>query len=212
MHYSIINSGSDGNAIVIENMILIDCGVSFKKLKDYYRDLKLVFISHRHSDHMNKRTIKQLAENRPTLRFLIGDFLLEELLECGVNRSNIDVIGLGEKFYYEKFEVMIFKLYHDVPNMGLRLFMNNKKIIYATDTYTLEGIKAKNYDYYFIEANYEDEEELHERAYNDYYESRVKRTHLSKEQATEWLLENMGDNSVYCFMHQHKNRKRKEEI
>ncbi len=208
MNYKIINSGSDGNATIIENMILIDCGVSFKKLRDYYRDLKLVFISHRHSDHMNKRTIKQLAENRPTLRFLIGDFLLGELLECGVNRSNIDVIGLGEKFYYGKFEVMIFKLYHDVPNFGLRLFMNNKKLIYATDTCTLEGIKATGYDYYFIEGNYEDEEELHSRAYNNYYESRVKRTHLSKEQATEWLLENMGDNSKSIWMHQHKKRER----
>ena len=84
--------------------------------------------------------------------------------------------------------------------------MNDEKLIYATDTYTLEGIKALEYDYYLIEGNYQDEEELKSRAVNDYYESRVKKTHLSKEYATNWLLENMGLNSVYCWMHEHRER------
>ena len=41
---------------------------------------------------------------------------------------------------------MPIKLYHDVPNCGYRIFINDKKIIYMTDTKTLEGITAKNYD------------------------------------------------------------------
>lgn len=49
MQYEIINSGSDGNAIVINKEILLDIGVSFKKLQPYYRKLKCVFISHIHS-------------------------------------------------------------------------------------------------------------------------------------------------------------------
>lgn len=151
-----------------------------------------------------------LANNRPTLRFAVGSYLVNELVKIGVNKENIDVIEPCEVYDYGLFKISPIRLYHDVENMGLRLFMNNKKLIYATDTCTLEGIKAKNYDYYFIEANYEDEDELHERAYNDYYESRVKRTHLSKEKATEWLLENMGENSHCEFMHQHKNRKEVE--
>ena len=67
-------------------------------------------------------------------------------------------------------------------------------------------VRAPNYDYYFIEANYDNDEELHNRAINSYYESRVKNTHLSKEYASNWILENMGANSVYEFMHQHKER------
>lgn len=102
------------------------------------------------------------------------------------------------------------KLHHDVQQCGYRIFINGYKCIYCTDTNTLDGIKAEGYDYYFIEANYENEQELHERAYNDYYEKRVKSTHLSKEQATEWLLENMGANSVYEFMHKHKNKEVKK--
>ena len=36
-------TGSKGNAIVIEENILIDCGISFKKLKDYYKQFKKSF-------------------------------------------------------------------------------------------------------------------------------------------------------------------------
>lgn len=206
MNYKIINTGSDGNATIVNGIILIDCGVSYKKLIPYIDKLELVFISHIHSDHFNKTTVKLLAKNRPTLRFAVGNYLINDLVEIGVNKANIDLVEPNIIYYYGIFKISPIKLYHDVENMGLRLFMNNKKLIYATDTYTLEGITAKDYDIYLIEGNYENEEELHERAYNDYYESRVKKTHLSKEYATNWLLENMSEKSIYEFMHQHKER------
>lgn len=87
--------------------------------------------------------------------------------------------------------------------------MNNKRLIYATDTRTLEGISAKDYDVYLVEGNYENEEELHERAYTPEYEIRVKSTHLSREYTTKWLLKNMNDKSVYEFMHMHVERGKK---
>ena len=40
--YNIIATGSKGNAVVIDQKILIDCGVSFKALSKVYRALKLV--------------------------------------------------------------------------------------------------------------------------------------------------------------------------
>ena len=44
MNYKIINSGSDGNGMIIEDTILIDCGISFKKLNEYYKRLEIVLI------------------------------------------------------------------------------------------------------------------------------------------------------------------------
>ena len=38
------------------------------------------------------------------------------------------------------------------------------------------------------------------------YEYRAARNHLSEEQAFEWLAENMGVNSKYMFLHQHKKK------
>lgn len=210
MNYRIINTGSDGNATVIEDAILLDCGVSYKRLSDYVKDLKLVFISHCHTDHLNKRTVKLLARERPTLRFAVGEYLVQNLIDCGVDRRNIDIVEPNKIYDYSLFKIETFKLHHDVPNQGIKVYIDNFKIIYATDTCSLEDVSAIDFDYYFIEANYENEEELHNRAYNSIYEERVKSTHLSKEYATEWLLKNMGSNSYYKFMHGHKEHNAKE--
>lgn len=210
MNYNIINTGSDGNATIIENTIMIDCGLPFKKIYPYIRKLKLVLLTHIHGDHFNKSTIKKLAEERPKLRFGCCEWLVKDLIDCGVSKKRIDVYTIDNEYDYGSFKISPVKLFHDVPQCGYRIFINGYKCIYCTDTNTLDGIKAEGYDYYFIEANYENEQELHERAYNDYYENRVKSTHLSKEQATEWLLDNMGANSVYEFMHKHKNKEVKK--
>jgi ribonuclease BN (tRNA processing enzyme) len=211
MNYKIIASSSTGNATIIRDIILIDCGVSFKKLQKDYKNLKLVLLTHIHADHFNKKTIRKLAQERPTLRFACCEWLLEPLLECGVNRSNIDVLQIGTRYDYKLFKIIPIKLYHDVPQCGYRVFFEDYKVIYMTDTKTVEGIAAKNYDLYLIEANYEEEElkaRIKEKQENNEYcyEYRAEQTHLSKGQAVDFLLNNMGDNSEYVFMHQHIER------
>lgn len=208
MNYNIISSCSKGNATVIRDIILIDCGVSFKQLIKVYNNLKIVLLTHIHRDHFNKSTIKKLAEERPTLRFACCKWLFEELIKCGVDKRNIDVLEIGKKYDYKLFKIVSIKLYHDVPQCGYRIFFNDYKVIYATDTRTLDGISAKNYDLYLIEANYtkEDMEErikIKQEQYKYAYEFRAKENHLSKEETDQFLLENMGENSRYVYMHQH---------
>ena len=105
-------------------------------------------------------------------------------------------------------------MYH---NVGYRVLFNNYKVVYMTDTRTVEGISAKNYDLYLIEGNY-DEDEIQERISQKQkeckfvYEFRAKDSHLSKQQASEFLLNNMGENSEYVFMHQHIERGYKNGI
>lgn len=209
MKYNIIATGSTGNAVVLNNCILIDCGVSFKALKDVYKDLKLVLLTHEHGDHFNKTTIRRLAKERPTLRFGCCDWLVSDLIDCNVQKRNIDVFEIGKVYDYQKFKISPIKLYHDVPQCGYRLFVGGEKAIYVTDTAHLQGITAKDYDLYLLEANYEDEE-LQERINSKQetgqfcYEMNVSSRHLSKEQADAFLLENMGINSKYVYMHEHK--------
>lgn len=215
MIYNVLATGSAGNATIIENEILLDCGVSFAKLQDYYKKLKLVFISHIHTDHFNKTTVRTLAKERPTLRFAVGSFLVDDLLQCGVAKRNIDILQIGSRLKYRTFSLQPIKLYHDCENFGLRLFYGQKKVLYATDTKTLEGIKAKNYDLYLVEANYSDEElqeRIKEKEKNGQYvyEYRVINSHLSLEQCNDFLLENMGDNSICVYMHQHIEKELKE--
>ena len=211
MNYKIISSCSTVNATIIRDIILIDCGVTFKRIEKYYKRLKIVLLTHLHSDHFKKETIKKLAQERPTLRFACCEWLLQPLLECGVLRKNIDVLQIGTIYDYKLFKIVPIKLYHDVPQCGYRVLFDDYKVIYMTDTRTVEGIVAKNYDLYLVEGNYE-EEELEQRIKQKqeeglyYYESRVRNTHLSKGQATDFLLNNMGENSEYVFMHEHVER------
>lgn len=211
MNYKIISSCSTGNATIIRDIILIDCGVTFKRLEKYYKQLKIVLLTHIHSDHFKKETIRKLAQERPTLKFACCEWLLQPLLECGVLRKNIDVLQIGTRYDYKLFKIVPIKLYHDVPQCGYRVLFDDYKVIYMTDTRTVEGIVAKNYDLYLVEGNYE-EEELEQRIKQKqeeglyYYESRVRNTHLSKGQATDFLLNNMGENSKYVFMHEHVER------
>ena len=213
MNYNIISTGSQGNAVVVDDIILIDCGVSFKALKDVYKKLQIVLLTHIHADHFKRSTIKRLAKERPALRFGCCEWLANELVEAGVSWRNIDVFEIGKVYDYEVFKVSPVKLYHNVQNCGYRIFANGEKGIYATDTGHLQGITAKDYDLYMIEANYTDED-LQERinakleAGEYCYELNVANRHLSHEQASEWLIDNMGEKSEYVFLHAHKDKSR----
>lgn len=213
MIYNIISTGSKGNAVVINENILIDCGVSYSKLKMVVGGLKLVLLTHIHSDHFQSSTVKLLAKNRPTLRFVCGSWLVEPLLSAGVAPSNIDIVDLGKIYHYKIAGVDIrispVKLYHDVPNYGYRVYYGSEKLFYATDTARLDGITAKGYDLYLIEANYEESEiqerireKVEKREYA--YEYKVLDRHLSKQQADNFLYINMENNSKYVYLHCHE--------
>lgn len=121
------------------------------------------------------------------------------------------MLECGKIYDYKKFKISPVQLYHDVPQCGWRVYIGDEKALYATDTATLEGISAKDYNLYLIEANYEDNE-LQERIKEKReqgkfaYEISVPYRHLSKEQADEFLLKNMNDNSEYVYLHQHRSR------
>ncbi|NLK37114.1 MAG: hypothetical protein GX299_03405 [Epulopiscium sp.] len=101
---------------------------------------------------------------------------------------------------------------HNVPNCGYHIWLGNKALFYATDTNTLNGVEAKNYDLYMVEANYTDNDILERIKAKESqgvhcYEYDVLKNHLSKEKADNWLYQNMGSNSQYIYMHQHEGGK-----
>lgn len=46
MRFDIISSSSKGNAIIVEDILLLDCGVSYMKIKEKLKKIKIIFISH----------------------------------------------------------------------------------------------------------------------------------------------------------------------
>lgn len=211
MTYNIISTGSQGNAVVIDGSILVDCGVPFKALADVKKDLKLVLLTHQHGDHFRSRTVRALAKARPALRWGCCDWMVPHLLEAGVDKRRIDVLSPWTTYDYSFAAVRPEPLVHNVPNCGYHIQIGPERLFYATDTGTLDGIQAKDYDLYLIEANHiqaELEQRLDEkRAAGEFaYEYAAAQNHLSKEQAMDWLAENIGPNSRVQFLHQHSEK------
>lgn len=211
MKYDIIGSSSKGNCIVIEDILMLDCGVSYSKIKGYLKNVKLIFISHIHQDHLNKATIRQISFNYPTLKFLTGSKdVCKALDSLHILRKNIYILPFGKWYSLGIIMVKLEKMNHDVENYGLHWKYKNKKGIYLVDTSQISHIQAKDYDLYLIENNYREDilnEHIRQaQEENDenmlFYLNRVPYTHLSAEQANSFLIENMGENSEYCYIHQ----------
>lgn len=203
----VISSGSEGNAVIYDNAIMVDCGVSLKALNDVKRSLKIILLTHKHGDHLKLRTLQRLQSERPTLRIACADFLLERLE--GLN--NIDILQVGRLYDYGAFKVSPVKLYHDVPNVGWRIFLNNgQKIFHATDTAHLEGITAKGYDLYAIEHNYCEEyiqqsiEEAHAKGEYTHAYGNIN-THLSIQQARAFIEANRKESSEVLELHKSRS-------
>lgn len=218
MTYEIISTGSKGNAVVLDGAILVDCGVSWKKLRPYAQKLRLVLLTHIHGDHFKPATVRALHRERPGLRWCCCPWMVEPLLEAGVSRRVIDVVEAGGFGAYHSDTLSDFYVHpvstlHNVPNCAWRIGRAGETIFYATDCATLDGIRATDYDWYFIEANHK-EAELEARlaakleAGEFAYEAAARENHMSEEQAMAWLRENMGPNSRYVLLHQHEDRGR----
>ena len=212
MTCNVIATGSDGNAVLLDGFILCDCGVPYKTLAPYVKDLRLVLLTHIHSDHFNPATIRRLCEERPTLRFGCCEWLVSPLVQAGVPLRCIDVYAVGAVNVYGTVKVSPGPLVHDVENCGYMLCIDGETALYATDTGSMDGVSAPGLDLYMIEANHteaEIEERIQRKMENGefIYEYRAATGHLSREKAERWLAENATPGkSRVVFLHGHKEK------
>lgn len=216
MKYNIIATGSDGNCTIVNYVMAIDMGVPYKAIKHDASKLKLVLLTHEHSDHFNDGTIRRLAFERPALRFGCCSWLVDKLLSAGVKREQIDVYTPGKTSVYSAQGLYICPVEtpHNVPNCAYKIRIagaDGGTLFYATDCGTLDEIEAKGFDLYMVEANHTAAEiELRaamKEARGEFaYERRAAENHLSFEQARDWLAENVDAHSVWIPMHGHKEK------
>ena len=153
--------------------------------------------------------MRTLAFERPTLRFGVPPWLVSDVVACGANKRNIDLLEMGIHKSYGSFYVQPLPLSHNVPNCAYKIhFRDGTSVFYATDTNSLSGIEAKGYSLYLVEANYA-EGEILERIRTKQGEGRychewdVLKHHLSEQKALDWIYQNMGANSEYVLLHRH---------
>lgn len=133
------------------------------------------------------------------------------MLNCGVEKRNIDIVEIFTPYNYGAFKVEPFGLVHNVANIGWKIhFASGIKVLYATDTNSIEHVKAKGYDYYFLEANYTEKDIIErikrkQETGEHVYEWEVLENHLSYERAMDFIYRNIGANGRYVLLHQHKD-------
>lgn len=212
----ILSSGSGGNCTIIGGRIAIDAGLPYKRIAPYADGLDVVLFTHRHSDHLRRSAVKGLARRSERL-FGVPDYLVDEVQKMGVTDAQTVIVSVGDTVRFDGFTVIPFRLKHDVPNQGYKIhFDSGEKIFFATDTGSLDGIEAPNYDLYLVEANYT-EEDMRRRIWEKEiegmycYEYKARRNHLSKEACDAWLYSQMGSRSRYVYMHQHVEKEKKTD-
>lgn len=205
--YEVIASGSTGNAVIYHNSIMVDCGIPYNKLSQKVSNLQIILLTHEHKDHFNIATIDRIMHDRPSLRIGCCEWMADKL-----NYPNrVDIYEIGKLYSYGLFEISPVKLYHDVPNCGYSIFKNGLSIFHATDTAHLNGITAKEYDLYAIEHNYDEDiitDVITSKKENDKfsYEIGAINSHLSEQQAGQFIFNNRKSCSQVLRLHESKQK------
>jgi len=204
--YKVISSSSNGNCLIYGGVVALDLGVTFKQIEPYLYDLQIILLTHLHSDHLNIVTIKRICDERPGIR--IG--CCEWMLPYVEGYRNVDLFVLGNWYNYGPFKIMPIKAIHDIPNCGYLIHFGDYKIFHITDTSSVNHLSAKNYDIIAIEHNYD--EDLAEGSVkamqenNEYsHKARSIATHLSIQQAQDFIFQNRGTKTEVIRLHQSEN-------
>lgn len=147
LNYEIISSGSKGNCVVIEDM-MVDIGVPYKRIKEKLYDTKYILITHRHTDHVNRFTANRIMKEFPRIK-IIGNYDVSDLIKLNYPTGDETELKFKDR------NIKTFKCIHDVVCNGFVIKYKNKNIIYATDTASLEYAPKEKYDYMFIESNHD---------------------------------------------------------
>lgn len=148
LNYTVIASGSSGNAVQIED-VLVDIGIPFKQLKRYLYDINYIIITHIHTDHLNITTFKKIRQLFPDIT-IIGNWQVAQKVDIDIIANAGFTVTVDDREFYP------FELVHDVVCYGYTwLSQEGENIIYATDTNNLDNAPDEKYDYLFIESNHD---------------------------------------------------------
>lgn len=189
LNYEILGSGSSGNCVIIEDM-MVDIGLPYKRIKEKLYEIKYILITHRHTDHVNRNTVKKIKENFPRIK-IIGNYDVCDLIHLDYPVGDETEIILKDRV------INSFKCVHDVPCSGYVISYKDLQMIYATDTSTLDFAPKIKYDYFFIESNHDEKkvEAIRNTTYKKYgYNAYAgAKRHLSTQQSQLFYFLNRKD-------------------
>ena len=214
MNISVLASGSRGNCTLIyddNNAILIDMGISTRKLKQALaqlhlniEDLDAIFVTHEHSDHIHG--IGVLAR-----KYHLDIYANEATWQA--MDAKLGKIDVAQKHIFERGKVLTFGdldiesfgVSHDAADPQFYRFMkDDKSFVMLTDTgYVsdrLAGI-VENADAYLIESNH-DIEILRAGSYSWNLKQRIlsDKGHLCNEDGADAMIRTLGNRTKRIYL------------
>jgi phosphoribosyl 1,2-cyclic phosphodiesterase len=170
LNFCSLYSGSSGNSLYVENedtKLLIDCGVSSKKIEEGLNSIDIIpssinaiLITHEHNDHVKGLSTFAKKFNIPIFSTSETFNAIEPQIEK-ISKNNIKKIKISEKFTIGSLEILPFAIPHDASNpCGFSISNNNKKISIATDIGHMNNSILKNLEgsnFILLESNYDTE-------------------------------------------------------
>jgi len=168
MRFSVLASGSTGNAIYIENddhAFLVDAGLSGRKMEELLasidrsmKKLSGILVTHEHSDHIKGLGVLARKYNVPIYANAKTWMAMEHL---------IGKISIDQKFHFDmesvktfgSLDIQSFAVSHDAADPMFYVFHENgRKLVLITDTgYVSDRMKGyiKGADSYVFESNHD---------------------------------------------------------
>lgn len=203
MDIRVIASGSKGNAYLISDgvtSILIEAGVPVpviqKAIGFKLSEIAGVFISHEHNDHA--QGAKRLLERGLPVYMTDGTRNALSLPRRAHRTLERDVapLGLLSEDYLSvivgTFVVQPFETVHDAAEpVGFWIWssVTDERLVFVTDSAYIKHT-FQNVDYFLVECNHSEEglsQMVRENPNKNSLRNRIRRNHLSVENATEWL-------------------------
>lgn len=193
LDYKVLATGSKGNAVRIEN-IMIDCGIPFAKMKEELYKCNTLLITHSHSDHVKPQTLMRIMSEFPRIQIYGNpDVAYQYHVNTILGTQRIRLKGKRE-IYVTPIDGV-----HDVPVKMFDIEFRDidVEVFYGTDTSVVTNPRGSKFDYIFIESNY-DEQKLREiskqykrKGYDPYTDSSVR--HLSTQKCKAFYYINRRD-------------------
>ncbi len=204
-----IASGSKGNSCLIttnKTNILIDLGISYKRLKESLAkqnltidDLSAIFITHEHDDHISGLKVFVKRHNIPIYVPMDAEEYFKDLLKVE------SILPVEKEHIISDVVISTIKTSHDaLGSNGYIVRKEEKSLAYITDTGYINQRYLKqltNHHLYVMESNH-DEELLMNSTKPHYLKQRIlsDKGHLSNYSASSYLKKIIGNNTKHIIL------------
>ena len=173
MIIKILGSSSAGNCYILEdvegNQLLLECGLKFPEIRKHidFERLDFVLVGHVHKDHFLSH---------------------KDFEEACINVYSPENLNTTQFIFSPNWRIRAMKLTHNVECYGfiIRSEVEDKTIIYASDTTSLPQIADRQFDCMLLECNYNYDKVI-ENSQNGKLENTGYKNHMALEDLVQWL-------------------------